>query len=60
MSNQEPVEREELLQARERIQAQISILRSPVRSGSPELLSKLREMLREIDDALARTDSGDA
>ena len=49
-----PPTREELLRAREDIQRQLNILRSPVRFGRNRgLEAKLETMVKEIDECLA-------
>ena len=58
----EPPTREELLRAREDIERQYDIVRTPARSSdrNPPLEAKLRAMLTEIDERLAAMDSANA
>lgn len=58
--NDTPATREELVEARESIRAQIATLEYPLRSQdkNPVLIAKLRGMLTEIEEALASTPPG--
>ena len=54
-----PPTREDLLRAREDIQRQLAILRSPLRLGrNRKLEARLETMLKDIDDCLAMMEAG--
>ncbi|HLY07654.1 MAG TPA: hypothetical protein VKR31_18045 [Rhizomicrobium sp.] len=54
-------DRQELIEARERIKEQLAILENPMRAQdmNPQLIYRLRAMLEEIRECLAETDQTD-
>jgi hypothetical protein len=61
MPDDEPT-RENLIEARERLERQIAIMRSPAwpRDQNPQLVDRLEALLAEINDALANWGSDQA
>jgi hypothetical protein len=56
---QEQPTREQLVEAREQLEAQIEILQNPARSSdrNPPLIARLRSLLNEINETLAARES---